>query len=113
VDFEQMILEEGGVLYLDPPYYVKGNDLYQCGFTEEDHHRLAESLRNTSNPWILSYDDCPEVRELYQWAKYESVDVNYSITGNLDKKSDKRKSRTKPELIIYPASHLKVLEKRR
>ena len=90
------------LLYLDPPYYVKGNDLYQHGFTVEDHQRLANALRNTEHAWVLSYDDCREVRQLYEWATVESLDVNYSITATKDKTTGERVSRTKGELLICP-----------
>jgi DNA adenine methylase len=90
------------LLYLDPPYYVKGSDLYQCGFTHEDHVRLATLLRDTKHPWVLSYDDCQEVRQLYAWACVERLDVNYSITALKDRATGERLSRTKGELLIYP-----------
>lgn len=79
-------------VYLDPPYYEKGNDLYVHGFTENDHKRLADQLKIAKYKWLLSYDDCPEVRELYSWATIEEINVNYTI----------RTARAKSELLIYP-----------
>jgi DNA adenine methylase len=67
------------VTYLDPPYYHRGNDLYQFGFTQMDHEELAALLRRGPN-WVLSYDDCEEIRDLYSWAKIEELETNYSIT---------------------------------
>jgi DNA adenine methylase len=90
------------LLYLDPPYYVKGNDLYQHGFALEDHERLANALRKTEHAWVLSYDDCPEVRRLYEWATVEPLNVKYSITATRDKDTGERLSRTKGELLISP-----------
>ena len=102
-DFVDLIRCEGDAfLYLDPPYYVKGNDLYQHGFSVEDHKRLKRALKASGNPWVLSYDDCPEIRELYKWAKIDSVSAIYSITATKDKESGERLSRTKDELLIYP-----------
>lgn len=92
-DFSNMLIDNESnntVVYLDPPYYQKGNELYQFAFTEEDHKRLAECLQKTRYNWVLSYDDCKEIRKLYSWANIQVVNVNYSITT----------SRTKPELII-------------
>jgi DNA adenine methylase len=93
-EFKETILDtsEKALLYLDPPYYTKGNDLYQCAFTLDDHIRLALALRDTKHKWLLSYDDCPEVRALYKWATIEPLSVKYSITT----------ARTKSELLIYP-----------
>ena len=104
LDFADVIEDTDccSLLYLDPPYYVKGNDLYQHGFTVEDHERLANALRNTEHAWVLSYDDCREVRQLYKWANVEPLRVNYSITAMKDKDTGERLSRTKTELLICP-----------
>ncbi|MGO9107953.1 MAG: DNA adenine methylase [Thermoguttaceae bacterium] len=104
LDFSELIEDRNcrSILYLDPPYYVKGNDLYQHGFTGEDHQRLANALRNTEHAWVLSYDDCREVRQMYEWANVESLQVNYSITASKEEGTGKRMSRTKSELLICP-----------
>ena len=83
LDFAELITDtsEKALIYLDPPYYVKGNQLYQHGFSDDDHFRLADLLKSTAHRWILSYDDCPEVRALYHWAEVRTVSVNYSIAG--------------------------------
>ncbi len=102
-DFASMIQDESrqAFLYLDPPYFIKGNDLYQHGFTEKDHIRLADVLRKTKHTWLLSYDDCPEIRELYHWAQISEVNgVSYSITATKDKETGDRKSTSKNELFI-------------
>ena len=110
LDFEDLIKENGkAFLYVDPPYYVKGNDLYQCGFTQEDHERLAKALYETPHSWVLSYDDCQEIRDLYQWASVKSVDVNYSITATKEH-SGERRSRKKSELIICSNEHMEVFD---
>lgn len=103
MDFSDVILEDtkDAIIYLDPPYFIKGNDLYQHGFNDEDHIRLANCLKNTKHKWLLSYDDCDEIRELYSWANIEELNgVSYSITALKDKESGKRTSRQKTELLI-------------
>ena len=94
VDFEEVVKCDyaKAVIYLDPPYYVKGGDLYQCPFDESDHVRLAEVLRNAEHEWILSYDKHERIEELYKdMADIEEIDgVKYSITA----------SRSKTELLI-------------
>lgn len=94
--------KQDSIIYLDPPYYVKGNDLYQHGFTKEQHERLAEVLKASTHAWVLSYDDCPEIREMYSWAAFQSVTVKYSITATKDAETGDRMSTAKPELLIYP-----------
>lgn len=103
LDFSELINDDSkkAILYLDPPYYVKGNDLYQHGFTQEDHIRLADCLKKTKHRWVLSYDDCREIRNLYSWADIQVIDgVSYTITATKDKETGERKSRSKPELLI-------------
>jgi DNA adenine methylase len=89
LDFQELIsdIQVDSLIYLDPPYYVKGNDLYQYGFTLDDHNRLCKLLQDTKHTWVLSYDDCPEIRELYKWAKIEELNAIYSITGSRKKTS--------------------------
>ncbi len=109
LDFAQLIEDDScpAVIYLDPPYYDKGSNLYQDGFEEEDHKRLADCLKKTDHQWILSYDDCPEIRRYYNWANIEIIDgVNYSITATKDKSTGERKSRVKPELLISKKSNI-------
>jgi len=81
---------ENAVLYLDPPYFVKGDELYEVGFSKDDHKRLADMLVNLQSPWVLSYDDCEEIRKLYDWAVCREVSANYTIN----------QSRQKTELLI-------------
>lgn len=81
LDFEEMILGDDSLLYLDPPYYEQGESLYKHHFSARDHERLARLLRNRTSFWLLSYDDCPQIRSLYQWALVKTVPVSYSITG--------------------------------
>jgi DNA adenine methylase len=105
LDFEEVVLGEGKntLIYLDPPYYIKGNDLYQHGFTDHDHQRLADSLQGSDHSWLLSYDDCEQVKKLYQWAKVCKIEeVSYSITARKDKENGNRLSRKKTELLIHP-----------
>jgi DNA adenine methylase len=83
MDFEPVIADtsSSALIYCDPPYYGQGNNSYQCGFTLEDHKRLAGLLQETPHQWVLSYDDCPEIRQLYDWATVYTVSVSYSVGG--------------------------------
>jgi len=99
-DFQVLIDDESpALLYLDPPYYEKGSVLYHVSFSVEDHVRMAEALRKTKHRWVLSYDACDEIKELYGWANVERVNVNYSITSTKNS-SNERESRWKYEYII-------------
>ena len=80
-DYEPLILDESirALLYVDPPYVGKGYKVYQYSFNEAQHIRLAELLKHTRHSWLLSYDDCDFIRELYSWAQIASVPVTYTI----------------------------------
>lgn len=67
------------VVYLDPPYYGKGRDLYANYYAPEDHAALAAYLKYEAHfRWVLSYDDVPEIRELYSGMEQFHVRVSYS-----------------------------------
>lgn len=98
LDFNDIIADDNdkSFIYLDPPYYDKGGDLYHHSFTVSDHERMSKLLRETSHSWLLSYDDCEEIRELYSWAKIETIDAVYTIQQSAGK------SNKKSELLIRP-----------
>lgn len=89
-DFQTVIADTSrpAIIYLDPPYVGQGNVLYQCGFTHQDHQRLAELLKATPHGWLLSYDDCREVRELYSWATIQTVSMRCTISQKRDRKTE-------------------------
>ncbi len=58
-------------IYCDPPYFTS-EYVYDCGFTWEDHVRLCDTLASASGKWLVSYNDCTEIRELYK--DYEIFD---------------------------------------
>ncbi len=83
-DFQEVVEYPGNnvLLYLDPPYYHKGNLLYRCQMSNEDHIRLAECLRRTNHKFFLTYDDCPEIRELYSnWSYLQPASWFYSSSN--------------------------------
>lgn len=95
LDFEHLIKtydRPGALFYLDPPYY-EAEKYYPDRFQPEDHTRLKETLDNIKGRFILSYNDCPEIRALY--ARYTMVEVDR--LDNLVVKTQARKYR---ELII-------------
>ncbi len=66
-DFEALIRHydrDETVFYCDPPYYMT-EGMYAAVFTSEDHLRLFETLAQAKGKWLLSYNDCPYIRELY------------------------------------------------
>ncbi len=67
------------IVYLDPPYFVAGKQLLYTNFYEpEDHISVAHCVRKIKQPWIVSYDDVPEIRSLYKGLQWRAYNVHYS-----------------------------------
>lgn len=81
-------------IYLDPPYYVKGVQLYTEFMKRDEHVKMRDILKDKSN-WLLSYDDCFEVRDLYEGFQVFSIDARYCING------EKSNWEEKNEVLIY------------
>lgn len=64
-------------VYLDPPYYEKGDQLYKVKFTPQQHERLAETMIKAPFAWAISYDDHPQIRTLYSWANTHTLEITY------------------------------------
>ncbi|MES2756905.1 MAG: DNA adenine methylase [Pseudomonadota bacterium] len=63
---------------LDPPYFGKGRDLYSNFYKNSDHAILADEIYEIDRPWLVTYDDTPEIRALYNRFPMYSSDLNYS-----------------------------------
>ena len=74
-------------LYLDPPY-ANGEALYGIGGSmhkDFKHEDLADILKNRPS-WILSYNDCDLVRDLYRG--HEILNASWAYGMNGSKKSN-------------------------
>ena len=70
--------------YLDPPYYVKGQDLYMNYYRDEDHKDIAEAIQKFKGQWIISYDAVDFISELYKDYRQKEYYLSYSA-GNPSK----------------------------
>lgn len=67
--------------FLDPPYYRKGNQLYFNTFSHKDHLNLSRLISNKlKEPWILTYDDVPEINEMY--SMYHGIRYKIKYTAS-------------------------------
>lgn len=67
-DFEKLIRQYDrpvSFFYCDPPYYATEDYYADVGFTKEDHVRLRDTLLNIDGKFLVSYNDCPEIRTLW------------------------------------------------
>lgn len=80
-------------VYLDPPYYRKGSQLYLNFYDPEDHALVAAAMRKRrAFRWVMTYDNVPEIRRLYREFNVVTFNVDYSTrNGSLGR-----------EVMIYP-----------
>lgn len=74
---------ENVFLYLDPPYYKKGQELYKNFFTDKDHQEIAECVKQLTCNWIITYDNTAEITKLYEEQQCGFFDLSYSLANNL------------------------------
>ena len=72
-------------LYLDPPYYEKGEGLYDNFYDAADHAQIADAVDTLAHPWIVSYDARPEITVLYPHATTIRYGLTYSAATKRSK----------------------------
>jgi len=94
VEFIGSLDEDSTFFFIDPPYFVKGQTLYLNALDQEYHSALSERLKAMTNAvWVLTYDDCPEIRRMYrEWATIRPFSLRYTAS----------KRRSGKELLIVP-----------
>lgn len=66
--------------YFDPPYFIKGKALYTNYLNSEDHKTIYKFIDKIKTPWLLTYDNVPEIAEIYK--KYDLYEFNLLYTAN-------------------------------
>lgn len=68
------------LIYLDPPYYVKGRGLYRNFYDHWDHLAIAKVLKpkKFNRAWVVSYDNAPEIRDMYRGKEELIYGLSYS-----------------------------------
>lgn len=75
------------LIFCDPPYLIDSNlygltgDLHK-GF---DHHLFADTIKKYNN-WLICYNDCSTIRDLYK--EYQIISVNWSYSMTQKKSSE-------------------------
>ncbi|MBH1736293.1 DNA adenine methylase [Stenotrophomonas maltophilia] len=70
------------LVYLDPPYVQKGPGLYLNAYEASDHRRLSKLVKKLPCKWVVSYDDDPLVRELYDDCVGQDLSLHYSAQAH-------------------------------
>jgi DNA adenine methylase len=97
LDYEAVIQAPGdGVfIFLDPPYWIatksklygKKGDLH----TAFDHERFSQNMKNCPHQWLVTYDDSPKIRELFNFADIIEWDLQYGMNNYKQGKAAKGK----------------------
>ena len=76
-------LPENSLVYLDPPYFNKGQKLYLNSLRPDDHILIKHSIeKDLPAKWVISYDNTPEIRSLYSNFRQSIYDLNYSAANH-------------------------------
>ena len=94
-DYEKLLFEDGeGVfIFLDPPYYSTAKSkLYGKNgnlHLSFDHERFAANMKKCKHLWLITYDDCIEVRELFSFAYIYPWELQYGMNNYKQKTARK------------------------
>lgn len=86
-DYEEVVTAQGEdvFIFLDPPYlsatksklYGKRGKLH----TSFDHERFAAVMKDAPHKWLITYDDCKEVRTLFSFAHIIPWELQYGMNN--------------------------------
>lgn len=78
-------------IYIDPPYVVKGSNLYLNFYNTSDHASLAYVIKKIRKNWLISYDNCELINSLYN--NFDRI--SYRLAQNTS-------NRIGEEMLIFP-----------
>jgi DNA adenine methylase len=72
------------LIYMDPPYYTKGRELYYDFYVHEDHAAVAAYVQEfvTGPKWIVSYDNVPAISDMYAARRRSIYSIGYSARSS-------------------------------
>ena len=79
-------------IYLDPPYMLPVSKLYgdkgdtHNGFDHKRLRRLMGKLNDQGVKWVMSYNNCSEIHDLYREFRREPTEWKYGMSANKDGK---------------------------
>ncbi len=71
-------LPNHSLVNIDPPYFGKGPGLYTSFYKPKDHAALSRVVKSINKPWMLTYDDAPEILDLYAGLPRLLKELNYT-----------------------------------
>ena len=95
LDCKDLVYKDGQnvFIFLDPPYYsAKKSALYgKNGHLHKtfDHEKFAETMKHCNHKWLITYDDCEYIRELFAFANIIPWNLTYGMR-NITETSDQK-----------------------
>ena len=84
-DYQEVVEKKGEnvFIFLDPPYYsATKSALYGKNgnmHTSFDHERFADVLKKSNHKWLITYDNCEYIKELFSFANIEEWNLTYGM----------------------------------
>lgn len=76
--------KEKVLMYLDPPYYIKGSGLYLNYYKDKDHRQIADTVsRLEGYRWLITYDNVPFISSLYGEYRTIVFELSYSASNSV------------------------------
>ena len=86
-DYTQVLFHDGDdvFIFLDPPYW-KATESKLYGVRGElhtafDHVQFAENMSKCRHKWLITYDDSPVIRELFNFADIHEWTLQYGMNN--------------------------------
>ena len=83
-------------IYFDPPYYQKGKQLYKNFLNHKDHVEIKDLVVKLQCPWIVTYDNASEIKDMYNDYPAYKYDLYYGVANG----------GTNSEIIFFSGMHL-------
>lgn len=76
--------DEVSLFYLDPPYYIKGQDLYRNYYNHNDHVSVMKAISQSDiKNWLVSYDNVDEIKDIYSNYRKKIYSLQYSAQSKI------------------------------
>ena len=84
-DYQDVVEKNGDnvFIFLDPPYYsATKSALYGKNgnmHTTFDHERFADVLKKSNHKWLITYDNCEYIKDLFSFANIKEWNLTYGM----------------------------------
>lgn len=78
-DFLKQDFAKHSFIFIDPPYYNKGSTLYENYLNHNDHEEISNIVKKLKVPWVVTYDDTPEIIKMYSFSNSYNYHLSYTV----------------------------------